>query len=1111
MKRYSDQIEAEVQKPMVLNPKTVNEYKDAAILSPEEWATASNVIMDDGVVEKVLGTNKQNSDTIASAVTGLHRAYGLGTEKVWLRLCNGILKSGPAAFATTVLSGLATDKITPFINVKGKTYGINETDGIIRYDPKTVTGVLTGITNPFLRKKIAFFETDETWTGGSANNGSFRAEEWTGNAVTSRQVTATTSGTTSASSNITVDLSVFANSKASDDNDYICFHTFHNTRANINYITIEFSTGDTTFTTKYQADLYQASFTVGDHEWTEWKVRKGAFVSTGSPTWAGVQAVRFTAAANANGSVTIDFDFCYLKASPPRAYELKRQIFTAENNTNETWSDNASTVSVIKAYEGTRVVRVTGTAGGAVRAATLALGTAINLSTWPNNVSSPTTDEIVFRIQTNSATGLDNTNPLNLRLGESATVYWSYTWTDKDTLGLLGNNQWFEVRIKKSSFSAVGGITLWSAIDYVQLNTSTLTGTTVYVYFDDMKMEQMNPSKVIADFEPDETWTITGNGEMSTDKNGVTEGTQCLRLWANTVLKMSQSNAVNDIATADLTTFSDSSTSDTSDYISFTLRTLALSTIEYVELWLDNNSLDTFANAYKYRVEKSEFGVGKTKEIKVQKSSFEQIGTGGGWNTIGAIKFIVSSKGGRFTGSVFIDNLIMKRKTGLTGRYYYKYTFCIGDVISATSEVSDYVDTRGSFILIDNIKTSQDSRINKRQVYRLGGDFPDTWMLVKTIDDNTTTSLVDDVDDDDLVYSMANDVPQGNISTVLGNNLVYDPENDIVYYWGDPSYKNRVYYSKSAYYHVVDETAYRTFPDDVMCVVPWFGQNIIFYKNRIQKVVGNIPTGDLTDLPINVGACSYWAVPQQPVKGLIPFAGWDNVYLFDGYKIISIGDEVKSYFKGRETYLSTVNLAYCKDTLYVACKDKTGTPTYNDTVLRCYLPTKGWTILPDWNTNVWAHADQKDDLNDLYYGDSVNGNIYSINYISNSFATTAILSTIKTGWINIPENEVAISKIEFKAKGTAGSSLAFSGFKNYGSSASITASAALTANWVTYQLGPRNVDNILRGDALAIQFSHQYGTGDDLNSSSFELKDIVLHIEKSPKRITLNEKSVTVA
>jgi hypothetical protein len=114
---------------------------------------------------------------------------------------------------------------------------------------------------------------------------------------------------------------------------------------------------------------------------------------------------------------------------------------------------------------------------------------------------------------------------------------------------------------------------------------------------------------------------------------------------------------------------------------------------------------------------------------------------------------------------------------------------------------------------------------------------------------------------------------------------------------------------------VVDEVGYRTFPDDVMCVVPWFGQNIVFYKHRIQKITGSVATGDLQDLPINVGACSYWATVI--VKGLIYFAGWDNVYVFSGYKADQIGDEVRNYFKGNEDNLANVVVGYNKDAIYI--------------------------------------------------------------------------------------------------------------------------------------------------------------------------------------------------
>jgi hypothetical protein len=230
--------------------------------------------------------------------------------------------------------------------------------------------------------------------------------------------------------------------------------------------------------------------------------------------------------------------------------------------------------------------------------------------------------------------------------------------------------------------------------------------------------------------------------------------------------------------------------------------------------------------------------------------------------------------------------------------------------------------------------------------------------------------------------------------------------------------------------------------------------------------------------------------------------GLDNAYLFDGYNSVVIGDEVKGYFKGRETYLSTVNVGFCKDVIYIACKDKTGTPTYNNIVLRYYRPTKSWSTIA-WNVNVWSYWNQKDDLNDFYYGDSVTGNIYSINYATYLFDATAITSLFSTGWLNAPDSELVITRIELKAKGTAASTITFKGYKNLSGTASCTGTITLTTSWVTYTIGPKNVASLLRGDNLKVEFTHATA------SAYFKMKDIVLYMEKLPKRITLNEVTIT--
>jgi len=1118
MKVENDRVEALRLEPTILPFRTYNSYKDSTLLNPDEMDVADNVIMDDGIIEKVPGTTKGNSDTPGAAVMGLHRVYGRDGTKVCLRLANGSLKSGPAAFSTTVLSSLATAKRTPFININGRAYGINETNGIIRYDPILAEGLLTAITGPYLRKKIAFFETDETWTQitgtAATNTGSFRAEEFSGKSRQSLKLTASASGGASASSPLALDLTAFVNSKASDNDDYICFYTLHDIRNNVSNATVEFSTGGTGFTTKFMITLPQVDFEEGDHEWTYWKVKKGAFLKTGSPDWSDVQAVRAGCNANANGALNVSFDFVFLKIAPPRGAELKKQIAIC-SNADGTWT--GANVDITNTYyygdDSYSSLRLGGVASAVTAEITKA--STIDLSKWENQAASATTDEIVFRISCNNIANLADTNCLQMRIGESSSVYWRYIWTTKALLGLTGNidsknNNWFEVRIKKSAFTAIGGITLWSAIDYISFITSAFTGTATYVYIDDIKLEQYAESQAIADFESDETWTVTtnGGGQVTTEK-GVTEGVQCLQLYGSKANKVSQSvGSISWVgAVKDLSTWDGATASTTDDYITFDIHYENYKHIEYLELWFDNNSLATYANAYKFRFLPTDIIVNnknnQKKEMKIAKSQFEQIGSTGGWNTIGACRFIYQAKGKKHGGSIFIDNMIMKRKTGMTGRYYYKYVFMVKDIASACSELSDAVDSKGSFLTLNNIKTSQDSRVTARKIYRLGGNFPSTWMLAKTIEDNTTTTIIDEVDDDDLGLSINDNVPTGNIPGVYGNNLTYDPQSDRAIYWGDPSYKNRLYYSNPGYYHAVNELNYRDFPHDLMAVIPWYGQNILLFKNTIKKINGDVATGELIDIPSTVGACSYWGACKA-TSTLIAFASWDNVYLFDGYKPIAIGDEIRNYFKGMEAYLATVSIAYHKDHLYIACQDIDSALGYNSNVLRYDFKTKSWALMPNWNVNVWSNWNEQDDQNELYYGDSVTGNIYSIDSVNYVFDTSVINSQFVSGWIGFPYEDIRILMIEVEAKGTAGSSLAFYGFKNHSTDNYVSCSIALSTTWTVFRIGPKNVINWLQGRNIRIRFDHL------MENAYFKVKNLTLYAEKIPKRVTLNEQTVTI-
>lgn len=1112
-----DKTRSTVLQPIIINPKTVDTYQDAALLPVESLSQADNIILDDGMIEKVPGTVKVSAGNLTSAaVMGLHRTYSPAGTKRALKMYNGTLYSTStndapngttSKFAISVLTNLATNKITPWVDVRGKAYGVNETDGIIRYDASTGVGVKTSIVGPFQRKKIAFFEDDETWTttnGGSQVTTVSRPEEWTGKARQSlRLYCSAGSSTASASCNIPLNLSVFSDGKSVSDNDLISFHTFHGTRNNLSCVKIDFSTRGTNFSHFYRAYIDEEKFTDGDHEWTKFNIRRGAFTKvSGSPDWSKVSAVRITAKSNTIGATTVHFDYMYLKSTPITANGTRKDLFNCENS-NATWTGTYQSYSTKKQHEGLRSIRLA-RSGGFVSAA-CALSTPVDLSKWADGVSTDTSDELVFHMYFDDITKIADTDPLIVRVGSSPSDYYTRTFTKLSAAGIDGSKQWIEVRIPKARLSAATNSPDWSAIDYLYFQTSSLTSG-YNIYLDDCYFEQKIAVKEILGFE-DEVITFTGNGEIAVDKVGkgkVTEGTKCLALWSPKGSGLGESYGIWDTSSSpiDLTEWDDGGNSTTDDEICFSLYHTNAKHIEYVEIYLDNNSLATFANCYKYRVTRDMFAhagaknkVGK--EIRIKKADFDKVGNSGSWSTIGAVKFLSYSKGDKSTSGVYIDNLVLRRRTGVTGRYYYRCVFKIADIYSACSEDSDYIDSTGSKVVLTNVPTSQDSRVTSREIYRMGGSYPNDWGLVKIIEDNTTTVVTDDMDDEEITYFMGDEVPQGWINSVLCNNLTYDPYSDRMYYWGDPTYKNRVWYSHVGFYHVVDEWGYRDFPDDVQFVQPWFGQNIIFYRHSIQKIVdGDLTEGQLINIPANMGACSYWAV-GKPWRGMIPYVGYDNVYLFDGLRSQPICDENKGYFKGRESYLSTVNVGLCKDTLYIACKDKTGTPTYNDTVLRCYLPDKSWTILPDWNVNVWCNFDKQDDNNDLYYGSSASGHVYSINSTGWQFGTSNIASSVGTGWLSFPDSDIAIHTIEFKAKGTASSTLTFKGYTNLDATAKTQGTITLTTNWQVYRLGPKGIMDLLRGNNIKLAFT-QSG-----QNAWFKIKDIVVYAEKLSERVSI--------
>lgn len=107
--------------------------------------------------------------------------------------------------------------------------------------------------------------------------------------------------------------------------------------------------------------------------------------------------------------------------------------------------------------------------------------------------------------------------------------------------------------------------------------------------------------------------------------------------------------------------------------------------------------------------------------------------------------------------------------TSFNGTYQYVYTFynSLEDVESAPSPISDEIYLVSGAIKLFNIKSSSDEQVNKKRIYRVGGN-------------TTSFTLVSTIDNEVLTYT--DTIPDTNLSnTLLISNNYYEPPTDLKY------------------------------------------------------------------------------------------------------------------------------------------------------------------------------------------------------------------------------------------------------------------------------------------------------------------------------------------
>jgi hypothetical protein len=190
-------------------------------------------------------------------------------------------------------------------------------------------------TKNTLRKKIAFFETDETWTGTyvSADTTNYKTDEYSGPSSQSLKLSHTDIGSlTGTRTGLTLNLAKFDNGMASTTDDYISFWIRHTVRLNVVSMYLQFYTDTTNYFTLFLAA--SSYLNLGDNIWTKIKVNKSSFTSVLSPDWSNITSVKVIVVIL--GATTINFDNLILEGQSQKSdYDWSGVKYNAFNSLSQ--------------------------------------------------------------------------------------------------------------------------------------------------------------------------------------------------------------------------------------------------------------------------------------------------------------------------------------------------------------------------------------------------------------------------------------------------------------------------------------------------------------------------------------------------------------------------------------------------------------------------------------------------------------------------------------------------------------------------------------------------------------------------------------------------------
>lgn len=229
----------------------------------------------------------------------------------------------------------------------------------------------------------------------------------------------------------------------------------------------------------------------------------------------------------------------------------------------------------------------------------------------------------------------------------------------------------------------------------------------------------------------------------------------------------------------------------------------------------------------------------------------------------------------------------------LNGTYSYKITFASATQESSPGPVSANLAVTSRQIQLTNIPTSPQSEVTKRRIYRTGGAV-NVYRLVATINDNTTSSYLDNIPDAQTTTEVVDDQsppPKSVAMEVFRNRMFYFPDGEVgtAYYSQVGNFEsvpkaNQLLFRPKDGDPIVSAVTVGTFYDTA------FVGMLLVLKKRSTWIVTGDGTSTNPFVVTNVSDIIGCVAPGSVVKLELAaiFLSHLGVYIFGGRELISI-------------------------------------------------------------------------------------------------------------------------------------------------------------------------------------------------------------------------------